>query len=68
MVCDDIPIEERPAQEITHVCGCQITPHDVEAGNPAFDITPAKHITAIITERGVAFPPYKESLAELMNR
>ena len=63
---DDIPIEERPAQEITHVGDCQITPDDVDAGNPAFDVTPAKYITAIITERGVAYPPFEESLAALM--
>ncbi len=59
----DIPIEERPAQEITHVGECQITPDDVDVGNPAFDVTPAKYITAIITERGVAYPPFEESLA-----
>ncbi len=63
---DDIPIEERPAQEITHVGDCQITPDDVDAGNPAFDVTPAKYITAIITERGVAYPPFEASLAALM--
>jgi len=64
---DDIPIEERPPQEITHMGNWQITPDDVDAGNPAFDVTPAKYITAIITERGVAYPPFELSLAELMN-
>ena len=63
---DDIPIEERPIREITHVGDCQITPDDVDAGNPAFDVTPARYITAIITERGVAYPPFGESLAALM--
>ena len=64
---DDIPIEERPARELTHVRECQITPDGVAVGNPAFDVTPARYITAIITERGVAYPPFAESLAALMN-
>ena len=63
---DEIEIEERPASEITHVRDCQITPDDVEVGNPAFDVTPAKYITAIITEKGVVYPPFGENLAKLM--
>ena len=63
---DEIEIEERPASEITHVGECQITPDGVEVGNPAFDVTPAKYITAIITEKGLVYPPFEESLAELM--
>jgi methylthioribose-1-phosphate isomerase len=63
---DLIEIEERPAGEVTHVGECQITPDGVEVGNPAFDVSPAKYITAIITERGIAYPPYEESLAALM--
>ena len=63
---DEIEIEERPASEITHVGECQITPDGVEVGNPAFDVTPAKYITAIITEKGLVYPPFAESLAELM--
>lgn len=63
---DEIEIEERPAEEVTHVSGFQITPDDVQVGNPAFDVTPAKYITAIITERGIAYPPYSESLPALM--
>ncbi len=63
---DEIEIEERPASEITHVGDCQITPDDVEVGNPAFDVTPAKYITAIITEKGVVYPPFDENLAKLM--
>jgi methylthioribose-1-phosphate isomerase len=62
-----IPIEERSSREITHIGNRQITPDDVEVLNPAFDVTPANYITGIITERGVAYPPYKESLAKLMN-
>ncbi len=63
---DEIEIEERPAREVTHVGACQITPDGVEVANPAFDVTPAKYITAIITERGIAYPPFTESLAALM--
>ena len=61
---ESIPIEERPTEEVTHIRGIQIAP-DVEAANPAFDVTPARLITAIITERGVASPPYRDSLARL---
>ena len=59
---DLIPIEERPAKEVTHHAGKQVTPDGVGICNPAFDVTPAKHITAIITERGVLRSPYAESL------
>jgi methylthioribose-1-phosphate isomerase len=62
---DEIEIEERPSREITHVGDCQITPDGVAVGNPAFDVTPAKFITAIITEKGVVTPPFKENLARL---
>jgi methylthioribose-1-phosphate isomerase len=63
---DDIPIEERPPEEITHVGDTQITPDGIDVGNYAFDVTPAKFITAIITERGVVYPPYEQNLADLM--
>ncbi len=63
---DQIDIEERPPAEVTHVGSCQITPDDVAVGNPAFDVTPAKYITAIITEKGVVYPPFEENLAKLM--
>jgi methylthioribose-1-phosphate isomerase len=59
-----IPIEERAAEEVTHLRGVRIAP-DVEVANPAFDVTPARLIAAIITERGVARAPYQESLAAL---
>ncbi len=59
---DDIPIEERPAIEVTHHGGKQLTPNGVGICNPAFDVTPAKYIAAIITERGVLRAPYTESL------
>ena len=60
---DHIPIEQRPEDEVTHFRGVRTAP-EVAASNPAFDVTPAKFITAIITERGVAKPPYTESLAK----
>jgi methylthioribose-1-phosphate isomerase len=62
---DDIPIEQRAAIEVTHHAGKQLTPHGVGIENPAFDVTPAKYVTAIITERGVLRAPYEESLAEV---
>ena len=65
---DEIEIEERHASEITHVRECQITPDNIEVGNPAFDVTPSKYITAIITEKGVVYPPFEEGLAKLMGK
>jgi len=62
---DEIPIEERSPEEITHIKGIQIAPGGIDVFNPAFDVTPGKYITAIITEKGVSFPPYEESLALL---
>jgi methylthioribose-1-phosphate isomerase len=62
---DAIPIEERSAVEVTHHGGKQLTPHGVGVENPAFDVTPAKYVTAIITERGVLRAPYTESLKEM---
>ncbi|PWB53003.1 MAG: S-methyl-5-thioribose-1-phosphate isomerase [Anaerolineales bacterium] len=62
---DQIPIEERPEEEVTHIQAHPITPPEVTVANPAFDVTPARYITAIITDRGVAYPPYTESLAGL---
>jgi methylthioribose-1-phosphate isomerase len=59
---DAIPIEERPAIEVTHHGGRQLTPNGVGIYNPAFDVTPAKYIAAIITERGVLRAPFDESL------
>jgi methylthioribose-1-phosphate isomerase len=52
-----ITIEERPADEVAKICGKRITPKGVKIENPAFDITPAQNITAIITERGVIKNP-----------
>jgi methylthioribose-1-phosphate isomerase len=62
---DGIPIEQRSAREVTHMGERQVTPDGVGIENPAFDVTPHKYVTAIITERGVARAPYSESLREL---
>ncbi len=61
---EQIPIEQRSADEVTHLQGMRIAP-DVPAANPAFDVTPARLVTAIICERGVARAPYTESLRRL---
>jgi len=60
-----IPIEQRSPKEVTHLAGRQIAPDGVGVENPAFDVTPHKYVTAIITERGVARQPYSESLRAL---
>jgi methylthioribose-1-phosphate isomerase len=60
-----IPIEQRSRKEVTHIAGRQMVPDGVEVENPAFDVTPARFVTAIITERGVAKAPYEESLKRL---
>ena len=60
-----IPIEERPSGEVTHLAGISIAPANVAARHPAFDVTPCRYVTAIITERGIARPPYTESLRKL---
>jgi methylthioribose-1-phosphate isomerase len=62
---DAIPIEERPADEVTHVAGRRIAPEGVLVRNPAFDVTPHRYVTAIVCEKGVARPPYQESLRSL---
>jgi methylthioribose-1-phosphate isomerase len=60
-----IPIEQRSANEVTHIAGRQMVPDGVEVENPAFDVTPARYVTAIITERGIARAPYTEALQRL---
>ena len=62
-----IPIEERSDREVTHVGSSRLTPEGAHIRNPAFDVTPHKYVTAIITERGIARAPYLESLAELVH-
>lgn len=62
-----IPIEQRSVSEVTQIAGKTIAPEGVMVENPAFDVTPAKYVTAIVTERGIARAPYAESLARLAN-
>jgi methylthioribose-1-phosphate isomerase len=62
---EEIPIEERDAMEITHIRNLQLAPDGVQVHNPAFDVTPHEFITAIITDKGVARPPYSNSLRKL---
>ena len=63
---DQIPIEQRAASEVTHVQGVPVAPEGTTVENPAFDVTPNRYVTAIVTERGVARPPYLESLRKLV--
>jgi methylthioribose-1-phosphate isomerase len=61
---EQIPIEERSQEEVTHLAGVRISA-DVRAAHPAFDVTPARYISAIITENGVARPPYEDALQKM---
>jgi methylthioribose-1-phosphate isomerase len=63
---DKIPIEYRSPDEITHIQGVNIAPKGTRASNPAFDVTPHKYITAIITERGIIREPYREGMGEII--
>ncbi len=63
---DAIPIEERDAREVTHIEGVRIAPESVRVSNPAFDVTPHRYITALITNRGVVYPPFRENLLRVM--
>lgn len=65
---EQIPIEERSPAEVTHWAGIATAPKNIEARHPAFDVTPHRYVTAIITERGVARAPYVESLRALFER
>jgi len=58
----DIPIEERDPREVTHIGNERIAPEGVAVANPAFDVTPHRYVTAIVTENGVVRPPYEEGL------
>jgi len=60
----DITIEQRHPREVTHIAGIQIAPEGVQVWNPAFDVTPNRLVTAIVTDRGVLEPPYGDSLAK----
>lgn len=62
---DEIPIEQRSPEEVTHIQGVSIAPEETEAQNPAFDITPHRYITAIITDNGIIKEPYGERLRKI---
>jgi methylthioribose-1-phosphate isomerase len=62
----EIPIEERAPSEVTHLAGSRVAAEGVHVFNPAFDVTPSRYIAAIVTERGVARPPYERTLAALL--
>ncbi len=62
---DEIPIEERSAEEVVSIQDRRIAPEGIEVSHPAFDVTPNELVTAIITEKGIAHPPYTESLKQL---
>ncbi|NLF02575.1 MAG: S-methyl-5-thioribose-1-phosphate isomerase [Anaerolineales bacterium] len=65
---DDIPIEERPAEEVTGLSyqGSPVVPAGVRVANPAFDVTPHRYVTGIVTENGIAYPPFDVSLARMV--
>jgi len=63
---DDIPIEVREDREVTHVRECQVAPDGVQVLNVAFDVTPHRYVTGIITENGIAYPPFKRSLKRMV--
>jgi methylthioribose-1-phosphate isomerase len=65
---DDIPIEERDSREVTHVGDCQIAPDGVRVLNLAFDVTPHRYVTGIVTENGIAYPPFGTSLRQMVVR
>ncbi len=64
---DGIPIEQRSAREVSHFGGTRLAPADAAVWNPAFDVTPAALVTGIITERGIARPPFGDSLRALFD-
>ena len=64
---DRIPIEQRPAQEVIEIFGTEVAPSGTAVQNPAFDVTPARYVTAIITEMGIARPPFATSLPALLS-
>ncbi len=63
----DIPIEERGEDEVTTIEGVRFAPEGVKVGNPAFDVTPHQYLTALVTERGIVYPPFKDNLLRIMD-
>ena len=64
----EVTVEERPAEEVTHWAGVPTAPEGIGVRNPAFDITPGRYISAIVTERGVVRPPYERGLRAQLAR
>jgi methylthioribose-1-phosphate isomerase len=64
---DQIPIEQRPSDEVLYINGVKIAPEGTEVENPAFDLIPPELVTAIITEKGIIYPPYEENIQRLVN-
>ena len=64
---DQIPIEERSSDEVTHIKGIRIAPEGIKVRNPAFDVTPNKYISGIITDKGVIYPPFAENIIKYKN-
>lgn len=62
---EEIHIEERSSEEVTHIDGKRIAPEGIDVFNPAFDVTPWENITGIITEKGILTPPYKDKIMKL---
>lgn len=65
---DAIPIEERDAREVTHIEDLLIAPEGVRVSNPAFDVTPNKYVAALITDRGVVYPPFDQNLPRILDK
>ena len=65
---DLIPIEERDEHEVTEIGGVRIAPYGIKVGNPAFDVTPQRYVTGIVTENGIAYPPFEVSLRRVVSR
>jgi methylthioribose-1-phosphate isomerase len=63
----EIPIEKRDKKEITHIRDYKLAPDGIDVENPAFDVTPNRLITAIVTDKGIAYPPYEETLKQLFD-
>lgn len=64
---EQIPIEERSSDEVTHIKGVRIAPEGIKVRNPAFDVTPNKYISAIITDKGIIYPPFDENIIKYRN-
>ena len=65
---DEIPIEERSAEEVVNINKIRVAPEGIEVAHPAFDITPNKLVTAIITEEGIAYPSFIDSLKTMAQK